>query len=232
MAQPQDNIPPSPPPQVAPPTNRLPPAPRQRSCVGQLFGLVGWLLTLLLSAALALAAAAALLYFYFGFTLATPGQIRQASSDIDTLRQQNQALQTEVAQLSSTDAEQSSAAGTDRERIDELESLVANYEQQAAEMAGQAATAAALAQDLEENIALAATIQAEGRENKVLMSVIATVQVDNSSRLSELQRRTDRIARFLQRLGDLSADIAAEETMTPTATTAAIGATPVATATP
>jgi hypothetical protein len=201
--------------------------------MSRILGFVGWIITILLSVGLAITAAAAILFYYFGFNLSTPSQIRQASADVAALQSQNQALQTEVALLSTTSADQTGSVNTARERVDDLESKVAAYEQQAAGLAGQALTAAALAKDLNENIALAATIQAEARQGQVLAAVVATVQAGNTSKLDDLQRRTDRIARFLQRLGDLAGDLSQDGTpaTTVTATPTAI-ATPTAVATP
>ncbi len=195
------------------------PNPPPRGCASRITGLIGWLLTLVLSAALAIAAAAAILYFVFGFTMNTPNQLRQASVDVAALSQENTNLHAEVAQLQTAVVSQSTEGNGARAQFDALETQVAAYELQASELADQAATSAALAGELNENIALAATIQAEGRENQVLVAVIATVQADNTTRLTDLQRRTDRIARFLQRLGDLAGDAAldsADELLTPT----------------
>jgi hypothetical protein len=232
MSQPQDPEYAVPAPPPAPATARL--SPPRRSCMSRAMSLVGWVITILLSAVLALAAAAGILFYAFGFNLSTPGQIRQASADVAALQGQNQALQTEVALLSTASVDQGSGVNTARERVDDLEAKVAAYEQQASELAGQAATAAALARDLDENIALAATIQAEARQGQMLAAVVATVQADNTSQLGDLQRRTDRIARFLQRLGDLAGDLSSQDgTPAPTeALTAPPTATPAPAATP
>jgi septal ring factor EnvC (AmiA/AmiB activator) len=193
--------------------------PPQRGCVSWIVGAVGWLLTLVLSAALAIGAAAAILYFVFGFNLNTPGQLRQASVDIAALSQENTTLRAEVAQLQTAVVSQAAEDDDARTQIAALETQVAAYAEQAVALADQAATAAALAGELNENIALAATIQAEGRENQVLVAVVATVQAENTTRLTDLQRRTDRIARFLQRLGNLAEDAALDsdgDLLTPT----------------
>lgn len=208
MTQPPD-------PDYAPPSsssagaNRVSPAsPPRRGCLRAALSALGWLLTVALSVIGALAAAAAIAYLVFGFTLATPAQIRQGTNDLAVLQNQAQTLQTEVARLSAAENAGVSELSSARERIDELEVQVAGFEQQAAELASQAATAAALAQDLNENVALAATIQAEGREGQLLVAVVATVQADNAARLAEVERRSDRLSRFLQRLGDLASDAA------------------------
>ena len=215
--------PPPPPPGPVPATGRLsapPAAPPRRGCASRLLGFVGWLLTLALSAALGIAALAAIAYFVFGFTLATPAQIRQSSADVATLQGQARTLSTEVARASTAEAEARRELSSANERLGDLEGRLAGLEQQAAELAGQSATAAALAGELRENVAVAATIQAEGRDSQVLVSVVATVQADNTTRLAELQRRTERISRFLTRLGDLAGDVGAEDTPLPPPTPA------------
>jgi len=232
----QPSAPPTLPPSgPSPATNRLPPAPSapaRRGCGSQMLAFVGWVLTLTLSVALALAAAAAVAYFLFGFTLATPNQIRQTSTDLSALQTQVATVESEAARLRSGESESAGTLNDALSRIDELERQVAAYEQQAVALASQAGTAVALSAELEENIALAATIQAEGREGQVLMAVVATVQTDNAGRLAELQQRTERISRFLQRLGDLAGDAAAfDGTPLPETTTTPVG-TPELSATP
>lgn len=230
MTQPHDpeSVAPAPLPPVPPTTQIVPP---RRSCMSRVLGFVGWIITIVLSAGLAIIIAAAILFYSFGFNLSTPSQIRQASADVAALQSQNQALQTEVALLSTTGANQEGSVSSARERVDDLESKVTAYSQQAAELAGQSATAAALANDLTTNIALAATIQADARQGQLLAAVVATVQVGNTSKIDDLQRRTDRIARFLQRLGDLAGELSQEATLTPAAN-AAPAATPTAEVTP
>ncbi|NTU84186.1 MAG: hypothetical protein HGA45_33255, partial [Chloroflexales bacterium] len=155
------------PPSPSPVTSRLPstppPARPRRGCGSQLIGLISWIATLALSAALGIAALAAIAYFIFGFDLATPGQIRQASADVAALQSQADALATEVAQLRTAEADGSRRIASADERVGELEAQVTSFAQQADALAGQAATAEALSRELSENVALAATIQAEGR---------------------------------------------------------------------
>lgn len=240
-------------PSTLPPSAESPrrsqPTPR-RGCGSQILGLLGWLLTLVLSVALALAAIAAIAYYLFGFSLATPGQIRQASADVSALQTQVATVESEAARLRGAEVESAGALEDALARVDQLETQVAIYERQAADLVAQADEAQALALELEENIDLAATIQAEGRDGQVLVAVVATVQAENGVRLNELQQRTERLSRFLQRLGDLAGDAAALEetpetslTATPTAagtpepsstaaTPAATSAQPTPTATP
>jgi septal ring factor EnvC (AmiA/AmiB activator) len=208
MTQPPapNNTPLSPEPSATGRLPNTPPARARRGCGAQLLATIGWLLTLALSVALALAAVAAIAYFLFGFTLATPNQLRQASADVGALQAQVATLESEASQLRGNGSEASESLGEAVARVEELESQLALYEEQAAALAQQATAAVTLSNELDENIAVAATIQAEGRENQVLVAVVATVQADNAARLAELQQRTERINRFLQRLGDLAGD--------------------------
>ncbi|MEI7644598.1 MAG: hypothetical protein WCJ55_10000 [Chloroflexales bacterium] len=226
MTQPQDpeSVAPAPPPPAQASTRLTPP---RRSCMSRVMGLIGWIITILFSAGLAIAAAAAILFYAFGFNLGTPGQIRQSSADVVALQGQSESLQTEVALLRTAGVTQAGSVSSARERVDALESKVAAYAQQAADLAGQSATAAALAKDLNANITLAATIQAEAHQGQILAAVVATVQADNTRKIDDLQRRTDRVARFLQRLGDLAGELAQDGTPAPVATpTAAATPTP------
>lgn len=218
------------------PSGRLPatpPPPRRRGCGSQILGGIGWLLTLILSAALAIAALAAIAYYLFGFTLATPDAIRQANADVGALQAQVATLESEAVALRGAGSESVETLGDALARVELLETQVAAYEGQAAALADQAATAVALSGDLEEGIAVAATIQAEGRENQVLVAVVATVQAENSARLADLQQRSERVTRFLQRLGDLAGDATLDAGgPPPTATPTAAQGAPTPTATP
>lgn len=212
MTQPHD-------PEYAPPASALPPTPptgplrpTRPGCGSQILRLVAWLLTLALSVLLALAAGAALLHFVFGLDLTTPAQLRQASGDVAAVRGQAESLQTEVALLRTAEAQRAGELATARERIDELERQAAALAARTDDLASQASAVAALGQELDENIALAATIQAEGREDQVLVAVVATLQADNAARLDDIQARTDRLVRFLQRLGDITGDATLDET--------------------
>ncbi len=241
MTQPSEP-PYAPPPSPSPATNRLtPPAASRRGCGSRILGLLGWLLTLALSAALGIAVLAGIAYFLFGFTLATPNQIRQANADVSALQAQVGALETAVALARTGEAEGARELSSANELLGELEGRLAGVEQQAADLAGQSATAASLAQELGENVALAATIQAEGREGQVLVAVVATVQADNAARIADLQQRNERVTRFLDRLSDLAGDVGGapapaaspeQPAATPSATPTAAPTAPAPTATP
>ncbi len=200
---------PSPPPV----SSRLAPQPPavRRGCTQQLLSLFNWLLTLVASAALGIIALALIAYFVFGFTLATPDQIRQSSAAV-------RLLQTEVARFGTAEAGQAAVLSTSTARIETLEAQTASLAQQEADLASQSATTVALGQELATAMAQAATIQAEGRESQVLVQVVATIQAENSARLATLEQRSDRVGRFIDRLGDLAGDVNNDTLSVPTAT--------------
>lgn len=224
MSEPQpEYLPPSQPLQQPTPPPRL-----RRSCLSQLGSFLGWIFTLLLSVALALAAVAAIAYFGFGFRLQTPAEITNAPGEIAALRATNDEtnarlgdLQTQVAQQSSAGSSNSEQLGDLDSRLLTLQTQVAAVEQQAVELQQLGRDMQALGQELEDTIALAATLQTDARDDQVVIAVFATAQADNTLRLNELQQRADRLTRFLERLGDIvgdtRADIATPIVGTPTA---------------
>ena len=224
MSQPTPS-PSAPPLDPAPATGRLP-VPILQGCGRWLLGVIGWLLTLTLSVALGLVALAGIAYFGFGFDLATPGQIRQSSADVVALQTQAGVLTTEVALLRTAESEQARQLASANERVGVLEAQATNFAKQATTLAAQHGTTVALAGELRANIAVAATIQAEGQQAQIFVAVVATTQADTAARVTELQRRTDRITRFLERLSDLAVDVAGESAAVPTSTPLATLAPP------
>lgn len=202
---------PLPPPPTAPPpppaSGRLINSEVRRGCGSRLLSGLGWLMTVVLSAGLGVAVLAAISYFAFGLTLATPGQIRQSSTDIAALQRESLALRAELGLLRTAEAEQATALDTAATQLSLLETQVAGYNEQTTLLANQAATAAALGRELSLAIDQAATIQAEGRANQVVVQVVATIQAENTTRLNDLQQRADRVGRFLDRLSDLAGDV-------------------------
>ena len=167
---------------------------RSGAARGFLGGLLRGLLTVLLSVALSLAAAGALAYYYLGYTPDAPGRIQvlqtevvAAQLDLQTQGQRNAVLQTAVADMGVRD-------GASREAMQDLTKQVADLQ--------------ALGQQMQENNALAATVQAEARDSRTAVALFATAQAARAAQLDELQRRAERISRFLARLGDISSDAA------------------------
>jgi septal ring factor EnvC (AmiA/AmiB activator) len=225
MSEPQQEY--APPPTQSLPPSASPSRPPRRSCLSQILGFIGWIFTLVLSVGLALAAVALIAYFAFGFTLQTPGQVNSVPNEIAELRAANDEanarisdLQTQVAQQSSAGSDTNAQLGDLDGRIGTIQTQVALAEQQAAELQSLGRDMEALGQELEENIALAATLQAEARDDQVAIAVFSTVQAENTLRLSELQQKADRLTRFIERLGDIvgdtESDLATPVASTPT----------------
>ncbi|WP_298400761.1 hypothetical protein [uncultured Chloroflexus sp.] len=219
---------------VSPPP--APPAPRPRSCVSRIIGVIGWFLTVIIAAGLALAVAGGILVL-LGVDLATPQQIRQASVDVQRLQAASTAQADTVAQLQTVQAQASIDLGNARERIDDLEAQAGRLVAAATAQAGQAATAVALGQALQTAVAEAAALQDQLREGQVVVAVVATVQAEQNARLREIERRSERLTRFLDRLSDIAADTVDDvglptPTATPPATPSPLTATPTATSVP
>jgi VIT1/CCC1 family predicted Fe2+/Mn2+ transporter len=230
MSEPQPEY--APPPTQSLPPSTAPSRPPGRSCISQIFGFVGWIFTLILSVGLALAAVAALAYFVFGFTLQTPQQINGVPNELAELRAANDEANARVSDLQTQVALQGSAGSDTNEqlgdidgRIGALQTQVALAEQQAGELQGLGQEMQTLGQELEQNIELAATLQAEARDDQVAIAVFSTVQAENTLRLSELQQKADRLTRFIERLGDIvgdtESDLATPTVGTPTASSTA-----------
>ena len=202
-----------PPPKPVPP----PATPPRRGCLQQMGGFLGWLFTLALSVALAVVAIGAIAFYYFGFDLQNSFVIRDTPNTVATLQAINNEAQAEIGLLQTEVALQRSRNSDGGERLDDLDlrietlgTTIALVEQESAELQ-------TLSQDLNENIALAATLQAEARSDQVQIAVFATIQADSVQRLDDLGRRTDRLTRFLERLGDIVGDTQNDLQLTPTA---------------
>ncbi|OAN47175.1 hypothetical protein A6A03_00055 [Chloroflexus islandicus] len=219
---------------VAPPPAS--PAPRPRSCVSRIIGLIGWLLTVIIAAGVALVAAGGIL-FLLGVDLTTPQQIRQASVEVQRLQAAATAQADTVAQLQTAQAQASIELGNARERIDDLEAQAGRLAAAATAQAGQAATAVVLGQALQTAVAEAVDLQDQLREGQVVVAVVATIQAEQNVRIREIEQRSERLIRFLDRLSDIAADTVDDvgvptPTATPTATPSPQTATPTATPVP
>jgi len=201
-----------------------------------LLGFIGWLLTVTIAVGLALAASAGILYL-LGVDLTTPQQIRQASIEVQRLQAAATAQADTIAQLQTAQAQNSIETGNARERIDELETQARELAAAATAQAGQAITAVALGRTLQTAVAEAAALQDQLREGQILVAVVATVQATQNERIREIEQRSERLIRFLNRLSDIAADTA-DDTSLPTTTPTAAPApntttpTPIATTTP
>lgn len=186
-----------------------PSGPPRRSCLSRLGGAAVWLLTMLITAVLTLAAAGAIAYYLLGYSWSTPADLARTRTELVALGEQNRLLQTEVAGLSARSDEIAGRVNTGLEDFDELAPQVRELQLQATSLA-------ALTDELRSNVAQAATVQAEARDSRAAVSAFATIQADSTARMIELTRRTDRIVRFLSRLGDIADDAALDLEPTPT----------------
>jgi hypothetical protein len=195
---------------------------RRGGCVGRFLSA---LLVIMITTFLALVAGAAGL-LYLGVTPAMPRQLVEAQVQLATLQAQNSTLQTQVAaneQRSTTDHE---VLGDLKRQIDDI-----------ADLRNQ------LRQERENSAAQSATLVADVRAGRDAVTLFATAEAGRAALLAELERRSARVERFLQRLGDIASDTALDlagttpaiptlpptDVLTPTPT---LSPTPLATLTP
>ena len=193
---------------TSPPTSIAPPAPPHRSCLSRIGSFFAWLLMLVLSAGLVLVALGAIAYYGFGYTLDTPGRLIRASDEVAAVQQENSTLQTQVVVMQTQAAQQAMRTSDNSELLDDVERTLDEIQQQSWEVEQ-------LSNQLRENVSIAATIQSGAHDDRVLVSVMATTQAKRDvqvneilTNVEELQQQTERIARFLQRLSDISGDTA------------------------
>lgn len=192
--QPPTQPDPAPPP-PAPTTGPLAtpaPAPARRSgggCVGRILSA---LLVIVITTFLALLAGAAGL-IYLGFTPAMPQQLAAAQIQVGTLEAANGQLQTQVA------AADQRGSG-DHELLGELKSQVDAM----ADLRNQ------LRQERESSAVQSATLVAEVRNGRDAVALFATAEAGRAALIAELERRSARVERFLDRLGDIASDTATD----------------------
>lgn len=221
MTQPEPNQ--NPLPQV--PARAAPPPTQSRSCLSRLIGFIGWLFTIAIAVGLALVVAGGILY-WVGVDLTTPQQIREANAGVQTLQALTTSQAVTIDQLQTAQAQTLSDLNGARERIDELEGQADALATAATAQVGQAATAVALGRALQTAVAEAVVLQDQLAEERVLVAVVATVQVQQNERIREVELRSERLIRFLNRLSDIVGDTT-EDVTTPTPL-----ATPLASPTP
>ena len=172
------------------------PLARRRGGVG---GFFRGLLIILLGAALGIAGVGALAFYVFGYRPETPlqaGQVAQVQSDLATLRQQNSTLQTQVAGLSQR------STGSDEQ--------IQDIDQQVRDLRSEMQALDTLGGQMQEYAHLAATVQLEARDSRTAVAISVSIQATRFAQLDDLQRRTERLGRFLDRLSDISGDAAAD----------------------
>jgi len=122
-----------------------------------------------------------------------------------------------IHQLQTTQAQLVGELGSARERIDELEVQASELAVVATTQASYAATAVALGRSLQTAVAKNGALQDQFREGQVLVAVVATVQATQNERIREVERRSERLIRFLNRLSDIAGDTA-DDVASPTPT--------------
>lgn len=179
-----------------------PPTPRRGSFLGRLLSaLLVVVLTTFLALVVVLAA-----FFRLGFTVDTPRQLAETQGQLATAQAQNQALQGQTLLL------QTQVADLDRRVIGGRETLD--------DLRGQVAAMNGLADRLADSEARGATVVAEARASRDAVALFATAEADRSLLLIQLRQRSERMERFIQRLGDISQDTASDLQGTPLGPTA------------
>lgn len=185
-----------------PPLPQSLPQPRRKGCYPRLERLVMRLLLLFFVVCMSLIGLGSLTFWLYGEQLLT------FPRDWERLHQQNETLQIEVATLQ---ARTETLETSEHQIQDELQAL-------AAELNGMSQ----LHTTLREQVVQVATIQAEANRERLAVAVMATAQTDREQQLAridanlhELQSRTDRITRFIQRLNDISSDTSFDLDATP-----------------
>jgi hypothetical protein len=169
--------------------------------------LLAALLVIAITTLLALAAVGAAL-LYFGYLPDTPRQLAEAQSQLATVQAQGQALQLQNSALQTEVAAQGLRGGSDHEALGDLtrqlEELAALREQ--------------LRREREQSASQNATLVAEARGSRDAVALFATAEAGRVALLADLDRRSARVERFLQRLSDISGDTAFDLAATPLAT--------------
>jgi uncharacterized coiled-coil protein SlyX len=138
---------------------------------------------------------------WLGYTVRTPAEVAEARALVATLASRQEVLETSVVELAEWDDEQ-------RETLDDLSGEIAAMQGVRAELEDELRTSA------QQN----ATLVAEARLSRDQVLAFATAEAGRAALLQELERRSARVERFLQRLSDISADTALDlEQATPVA---------------
>jgi hypothetical protein len=187
-SQPDNGAAPSVPPTAATPA-------RQRAgCLGRF---VSAILVILITTFLALVAGASAL-IWFGYTPDTPRQLGAAQAQIATMQSQSDALHAQNSVLQTEVAAQAQRYGADHETLGEISNQLANITE----------LRDTLRDERQQSASQNATLVAEARDSRNAVAIFATIEADRAVLLAELDRRSARVERFLQRLSDISSDTA------------------------
>jgi len=179
------------------PTVTPPPAPPPRRRGSFFARLLAALLVIIITTFIALTATAAGL-LALGYTVRTPAEAATAQARVATVEAQQLAVETRVAQLARRVDDEAETIGELRAELEALSELRAQLEDQ-----------------VETGAAQSATMVAEARLSRDQVLTFATAEAGRAALLAELERRSARIERFLQRLSDIAEDAAIDLGGTP-----------------
>jgi hypothetical protein len=155
------------------------------------------ILVILITTFLVLLAGASAL-IWFGYTPDTPRQLGAAQAQLATVQAQGAVLQAQNSALQTEVAAQAQRYATDHEALGEINNQLANI----------ADLRNTLRDERQQSASQNATLVAEARDSRNAVAIFATVEVGRAMLLAELDRRSARVERFLQRLSDISSDTA------------------------
>ena len=170
------------------------PARGRGGCLGRFFSAI---LVILITTFLALLAGASAL-ISFGYTPDMPRQLDAAQAQLATVQAQSDALQAQNSALQTEVAAQAQRYGTDHEALGEISTQLTNI----------ADLRNTLREERQQSAGQNATLVAEARDSSNAVAIFATVEAGRAVLLAELDRRSARVERFLQRLSDISSDTA------------------------
>jgi hypothetical protein len=178
-------------------------------------------------------------FFLLGYAVYSPQDVADTRTRLETMNQQNEALQTQVALLTSDQVENSALIVSLSEQVGELDSRTNELRNSAAtasvELEEQVESLDELAGQLRESAALAATTQADAETSREAVSSFATAQAERFAELDEIEQRAERIMLFIDALNELAdettEDLDISTTPTITRTPTVIRSTPTVTGT-
>jgi septal ring factor EnvC (AmiA/AmiB activator) len=182
-------------------------------------------------------------FFLLGYAVYSPQDVADTRTRMESMSQQNNALQTQVALLVADQQENTALIVSLDEQVSELDTRTNALRESAAtasvELQDQVESLDELSNQLRENAALAATTQANAETSREAVSSFATSQAERFAELDEIEQRAERIMLFIDALNEL-ADETTEDldmsttptiTRTPTVTRTAPTSTPTGTLT-
>ena len=170
------------------------PARGRGGCLGRFLSAI---LVVLITTFLALLAGASAL-IWFGYMPDTPRQLGAAQAQIATVQAQSDALHAQNSALQTEVAAQTQRYDADHEVLGEINNQLANI----VELRN------TLRDERQQSASQNATLVAEARDSRNAVAIFATIEAGRAVLLADLDRRSARVERFLQRLSDISSDTA------------------------